>query len=327
MGLSTKKTKTTSSSNQTATMTPNNPAWSENLVSGVADRIGNLGNLDPYSLVADANPLQTSAGNLSGSLGAGIQDARVAFGSGMGSATGATQSIIDGSAPQMTAASLLDGLQNYMSPYTNNVVDTTLANYDRSAGQNRAQQLLNIGGMDDTFGGSGSMAYLGNFDAANQLNRAQTEAQLRDQGFNTGSNLSNLDAGRRQDASSTNAQLQAQQNALKLQAAQQMGALAQSQANTAMGFDANQRDNATSQANIGDVLRQIQQQKLGAPIAQASAQAGLLGQLPLDLFRGQTVNSTGTSTGTSKESGAAMGDWLNYFASNARAAAQAGGGG
>src|SRR5690349_13121528 len=50
------------------TRTPIVPDWANNLTQGVAGRVGSLLNLDPYSLVAPAQGLQTQAGDAASRL-------------------------------------------------------------------------------------------------------------------------------------------------------------------------------------------------------------------------------------------------------------------
>jgi hypothetical protein len=200
------------------------------------------------------------------------------------------------------------------------VVNTTLAGYDQNANQQTQQANLDLAG-DQTFGGSGGSIYKALLGGQQGLGRAQTEAQLRDQGFTTALGAANNDANRAQSAAELNAQLRGQQIDRALAAAGQLVGLSNS-------YDANTRDNLATQAGIGGSLQQIDQQKAGAPLALLGLQSNLFGSLPLGLLHGQDTSGTqsGTSTGTGTESGATLGDWLNYFASNAKAAASAGGG-
>lgn len=270
-----KKSKTTTQ--ETRVMTPNNPEWVTSGMQGLNDKIANYGNLDPYSLVAGPDPLQTQAAQ--GAAGLGVD--RTQFDALNGQA-----------APQVQSASLLDGLDRYMSPYTQNVVDTTLAGFDTNAGRTRAQQTLDIAGQG-AFGGSGAALTRSLTEADMGQRRAMTEAGLRDQAFNTGAGLSNMDAGRRQDASSQNAQLSLQDRMSKIQSL----------------FDINNsnRTDIAMQGDLGAQLQGLSQQRAQAPTNQLINQAGLFGSLPLNLLRGETTNSNGTSTSQTSDPMGALG--------------------
>lgn len=288
-------------------ITPTNPSWVAPQLQGLAGQVSNLAGQDPYSFVAGADPLQTQGAQGASTLGQDPYSYALASGTmgNLASAGANTQNNV----ATVKGNSILPNLENYMSPYTNDVVDTTLANYDRTAGSNRAQQMLSIGGMDDTFGGSGAMSYLGNYDASNQLNRAQTEAGLRDQGFNTGANLANLDADRRQQAQLSNQAAyngQYQFNAGQNDVAQQRQGLA---AQGLVGIDqtgnADARANYGAQTDIGSILQQISQNKSGAPISTLAGLAGVYGSLPLGLLHGQ--DTTGSSKGKTTNVSASLG--------------------
>lgn len=267
-----KKSKQTQTQQSRTVTTPTNPEWVTSGMQGLNDKIANYGNLDPYSLVAGPDPLQTQAAQ--GAAGLGVD--RAQFDALNGQA-----------APQVQASSLLDGLGGYMSPYTNDVVNTTLAGFDTNAGRTRAQQTLDIAGQG-AFGGSGAALTRSLTEADMGQRRAMTEAGLRDQAFNTGAGLSNMDAGRRQDASSQNAQLSLQDRMAKIQSL----------------FDINNsnRTDVAMQGDLGAQLQQLAQARAQAPTNQLINQAGLFGSLPLNLLHGQTQDSNGTTTTTSQES-------------------------
>lgn len=272
---------------QNTVTTPTNPDWVTNSVQGLTGKINDLSQLDPYSLVSGPNPLQnqaaTTAANLSGSPW------------NFDAATGIVRGVANQPTPKVQAASLLDGLQNYMNPYTNDVVNTTLQGFDQQAGMQKAQDALDLANAG-AWGGSGAAIKQAMTAQNLAQSRAATEAQLRDQAFNTGAGLSNTDAGRRQNASSQNALLALASRAQQLQAAGLLGDLSSQ-------YDANQRGNATLQGTLGNDLRNITQQQLTAPISLLQTQAGLMGQMPFNLFNGQISNSTST-TKTSDPMGA-----------------------
>lgn len=303
-----------STTNQTThqTVTPTNPDWVTQPVQTLAGQIGGLSNLDPYSLVAGRNALQTQA---AGTL-AGLSGNNPAY----GNASGLFQGLMNTSTPQVspvsatattgTAASLLPNLQSYMSPYLNNVVNSSLADYDFGAGQTRAQNQLALAN-DDTFGGSGGAIQTAMSNDAITRGRATLASQLLNQGFDTGANLANEDADRTQQMALANlsaqnqfaltnaaAQNQAQQfNAQQVETALNRQRLAgEDLVNTANTQNQSALADASAQASLGDQLRQIQAAYNVAPISLLSSETGLLNSLPLSLFHGQTTDGTSSST-------------------------------
>ena len=107
-------------------------------------------------------------------------------------------------ASNYSASSLLDGLGNYMSPYTGQVVDAALEDYDYGAGQTRASQALDEA-RSGAFGGSGAAIARSMTEGDIARGRGSLSANLRDQGFTRGAGLSAQDAGFRNDASRFNA--------------------------------------------------------------------------------------------------------------------------
>ena len=116
------------------------------------------------------------------------------------------------SASTYSASSLLDGLDRYMSPYTGQVVDAALADYDYGAGQTRAIARSMTEG--ELARGRGSLS-----------------ANLRDQGFTRGAGLSAQDAGFRNDASRFNADAQTRVSMSNADAANQAAAFRAAAAN------------------------------------------------------------------------------------------------
>jgi hypothetical protein len=171
-----KKTTTNTTANQTQTTTPNVPKWGADSLQNLNTQINAIGNSDPQSFVTAAAPLQQQAYSGAGALG-GWQAGNTAA---------------QGTAGGIAGSSLLDGLDKYMNPYTDSVVNSTLANFDQQTGKTQAQMQADAA-KTGAFGGSRYGVAQGDFAAQNNLNRAQTEAQLRDQAFNTGTGLSNTD--------------------------------------------------------------------------------------------------------------------------------------
>lgn len=302
MGLSSKKSTTNTTSSYNNTSTPTNPAQVTGGLTGFADNITNLQNRDPYSFTVGANPLQTQAGQTASQLGSSMPTAQQNFNENMMSAEGNTVGLLGANAPHMGAATAYGGIQNYMDPYLNSVVNTSTANYDRNDGYQRAQAKLDMGNMDDTFGGSGAASYLGNRDATAGLGRAQLEAGLRSQGYTQALAAAQADADRQQQANATNAGLENSNLDRRLTAANQQGALAGNFLTGNTMIDANNRDNIASQGGTGEALRQIELQHQLAPLTTASTIAGLWGSTPLGLLHGENDNGQSQSTSTTKTS-------------------------
>lgn len=335
MGLSSSKQTSKTNQTQTGTTTPNAPDWLTNSLHGYSDAIGNFAQADPNSFVAGASPLQQQAfgntGNLSNwqpqaatasrlAFNAGTQGANLAgaqaqvasppaggkfFGghenSGFLPAGGYTPPPSDpgygqprpGTSfnPALTGASQMG---NYSNPYDQQVINTTLANYDANSGQARAALEAN-GARNGAFGGSRFGIAEGQFDASNAMNRAQTEAGLRQQGFNTAAGYGLQDANAGNTMNMFNAG--EQDNALNRQL--QAAGLLTDQSNA---YDANTRADLGTMGDLGGQQRDIQQQQLQAPLAQLLAQGQLYGNLPYNALVGQTINSNMTGTNVSKTS-------------------------
>jgi hypothetical protein len=284
LGGSKSKSKTTASRTYNETTTPTVPEWASTLTQGQAGRIGGLGGMDPNSLIAPANPLQQRAA------------ATVADLSGhwwnLNKATAVQRAAMGAGANTAQSASLLDGLDNYMSPYRKDVVDAALSDYDFGAGQTRAQQDLEMLGAG-AFGGSGQALTRSMTEDGLARGRATTSANLLDQMFQRGSALSSEDAGRRQQSGHFNAQ---QQDA----AQQRQLAAARDLMESSMAYEGNLRANAQAMMDHGGAMRVIEQERLQAPVTYAGQIGALLSGLPIQLFTGEQKSGTDNSVGTSK---------------------------
>jgi hypothetical protein len=259
--------------------------------------------------------------------------ALLAGGAGPNTATSArVGDVRDVSAASMGSESLLRNLDKYMSPYTNDVVDTTLAGFDVNAERLRAQQAA-AGAGRGAFGGSRYAIGQAVTEGELARERAASEAGLRDRAFTTGAGLSGQDADRRQQAGAMNAQM-AQQAALANQQSELARILAQAGYDQQTGmFNAGQADSALERqlsasglltqigatqqgqeradmemlAGLGGQQRQIQQSYDQADIQSLSAITQLLSQLGLSNYIGQS----GTGTVNVKNTGNALGNFLD----------------
>lgn len=250
-------------------VTPTNPEFVTSGIEDAMSKVKSIGSLDPASLIAGINPLQQLAADKIGQIGS-------------------DRSYLDTlqqGAPSVSAASLLDGLDRYKSGYEKDVVDASMADFDVDRAKTLTQLDLDLAGSQK-FGGSGSALAIG--ETRDALGRARTTlgATLRDQAHTRAAELSNLDAQRRQAASEASAGLEAQNRALLAQ--------------LGLATESSDRANAGAMFDMGSALRDIEAQRLGAPISLATTQAGLLSGLPLQLLQGQIQE--GNSTTTSKTS-------------------------
>lgn len=311
MGFSSKKTKTRE------TVTPTNPAWVEPQLSSLAGRITDLSKMDPYGFTAGPNALQNKAYDAAGGLAPD-------YGS-YGAAKDLFQGLMDTGASAYDPAtvkpnSILPNLGAYMSPYMQQVVDTSLADYDFGAGQTRAQNQLALAN-DTTFGGSGGAIQTALSEDTLARGRGSLAANLRDQGFQTGANLANLDADRRQQAQLAN--MAAFNQARQFNATQMEAALARQQAagRDLVGAANAQNDAAIAgvraQADVGEAFRQAQHQQAQAPLSTIASLVSAYGGLPLSLLHGEIRE------GVTKETGSVL-DALGQVAGIASSLAGAG---
>ena len=109
-----------------------------------------------------------------------------------------------GEAPQ--AASVLDRLSSYMTPFRDQVLAAAMDDYDAESGRRRAAQDLELAGQG-AFGGSGAALTRSLSEGELARGRNSRLAGLLDQMFTQGAGLASGDADRRQQASTAAAQL------------------------------------------------------------------------------------------------------------------------
>ncbi|MBY0512047.1 MAG: hypothetical protein K2P94_18065 [Rhodospirillaceae bacterium] len=107
------------------------------------------------------------------------------------------------SAPTVSAQTGASFMEPYRKGYTDDVVDSTLSNFDRNADR----QLSGYRLRQSQAGAFGDRGLLGEsqFLSDSDMNRAQTEAALRDQGFTRGASFGFQDAANNLSAQNTNA--------------------------------------------------------------------------------------------------------------------------
>ncbi len=298
MGISDKKqtTNSTSTTNSNVTQSPINPPYVDNALQGLVGQITDLSNANPTSFTPGPNGIQQQTYNFLSGLDPNI--------AAYGSAEGLFQGLMDTPTPQVgtataQAASLLPGLQQYMSPYLNNVVNSSLADYNFGAGQTQAANKLALAG-DDTFGGSGGAIQTAMSNDAIDRGRASLVSGLLNQGYGQAATMANEDADRAQQVALANAAAtnQSQQfNASQVEQALNRQRLAgEDLANTAGQNTQQQLAIAQAKAGIGDTFHQIDQAQALAPLSLLGTQASLFSGLPLSLVHGQNTNGTSTTT-------------------------------
>ena len=323
-----KKKETSKSTNVT---TPTNPAWMTGSVQGLQDRINTLGGQDPWSFVPGASSLQQQA--FSGAAGLGTSPyygqaaglANLAANGGANTAQGFTAApAAQAAAGSASAGKFTDlDLQGYLNPFMSGVVDASMADFDAYADSVRAKQRA-------------ASAWNGGVrNSNNAILQAQTEAELararntslsnlRSDAFNRASAIATGDLDRAANVSTANAGYTTQTNLANANATNQGNQFNASAQNAMSQFNAGQQDNALArllqsagvlanvgqaqnaderaniqtQWDLGEAQREIERQKLAAPLDLAEWQAMMMGQMPYNLFTGQTSTGTGTTTQT-----------------------------
>ena len=293
IGGSASKSSQTSNTNSTSsfnnTSMPIVPDWASSLTQNVAGKVGQLSQANPYGFIAPSNDLQQLASSEGGYLNGSP--------SNFNAAVGETGYIMNANAPHTGAVQASPYIQAYMDPYQSDVVDAADADLAANEGHVRAQQALDLAGSG-AFGGSGAALTQSMTEGELARARVSTLAGLRSQGFTQALGAAQQDAQRAQGAKDLNAQLYGQQMDRSLAAARQLGDLS-------AAYDANQRANIGTQLQAGDDLRNIQQQKLQAPVTSTQQIVAMLSGLPIQLFTGQT--QSGTQTGSSTTNASAHG--------------------
>lgn len=274
-----------SKTSSTETTTPNLPDWFKTAQATGATNIAGLAGKDAATLVPGRDILQTKAAQAAGALNPGMNEGS-AYGMDKLKALIGLQSQ---GAPTVSAASLLDNLSAYQNPYTRDVVDASLADFDQNAGKVRAQQALDLAGHG-AFGGSGAPLTVSATEGELARARHMADAGLRSDAFNVGANLSSQDATRRQGASSDNANL-------KIQNRGQIAQNAAMLAGQGLAADANTRANIGAQSEVGAVNRGVESDQALAPFTLQDMINKLYAGLNPELATGKTTTGSGKSSG------------------------------
>jgi len=276
------------------------------LTQATAGRVGAVAGLDPGSLVAPAQPLQTQAAATAGGLTGSPWNFDAAADLARGAATTAwIDPYLHAEAPSAAAGQASQFVGRYMDPYLGQVVDATAADLDASDGRVRAQQALQLA-KSGAFGGSG--AALTQSLTEGELARARATAlgQLRSQGYQSALGAAAGDADRATQAAIENAQLalqtRQQQAQLGLSGQQQQLAAGQALSGLSSAFDADRRADVATQLAAGDALRTVAQQQAEAPAVTTQQIVAMLSGLPIQLFTGQEQQGVQMSASTSNTS-------------------------
>jgi len=330
-----KKTKTSSTETSRTVTTPTRPDWVDDQAKGLNEALTEWGRRDPTASVAPLSDLERRASEGAAGLGVGG-----GWGSGgtdwanWGRPTPATGPAPVATAPELSgarlegrgevpqAASVLDNLSAYMTPFRDQVLAAAMGDYDAEAGRRRAAQDLELAGQG-AFGGSGAALTRSLTEGELARGRNSRLAGLLDQMFAQGASLSAGDADRRQQASTAAAQLaQARdlerarlsqaQDATRMQDALARAQLGQEGelARQRLGLDeaASRRADAERQARIGAQARAVEQARLSAPEQALARRIEMFSGLPLGLFQGSVTDSQGQRNGTETTSGASLGE-------------------
>ena len=177
------------------------------LVSGAGYSVPQLGNAQGYAAARVGAPIGATAatyqaptvGNAPTISGAGYDASQVTVPT-IGSVPGAT-------ATDASAGSIYGNLNQFQNPYQQQVIDASLADFDHEA-QVQQAQLEAQGAASGALGGSRFGIAQGELLADQGRSRAQLDAGLRSQGFDTAANLAGQQAGFDQSANLFNAQNQ-----------------------------------------------------------------------------------------------------------------------
>ena len=273
--MSSKKTTTTQNSNTTSnsTSTPNVPDWLLNPTQTLAGNVGALTAQGSSAYTPTTSALQNTA----------ISGAQNLDTSGSGYTDAATTA---NGVSDVTPQSLLTNLDAYENPYKDQVVNSTLSDFDANAAKTRAAQAA-AAATNGAFGGSRYGVQEASTEDALARARASTESGLLSNMFTTATGLSQSDAAARQQAMESN------------QAAQLQKAGLLSNIATASGTDA--RANLATQEGIGVDATNAENTAKQYPLAYQQSMESLLSGLNPAMFTGSSTSGTGTqnSTGTS----------------------------
>jgi len=230
----------------------------------------------------------TGAGTTLGTAGTELTGAGTTLG-GVSDFLGAAQGLT-GTGAGTGAGSIA----SYMSPYQQQVIDTTLTEFDRQAQAQRSQQAAQALGVPGAFGGGREGVLQAEYLTGSDRNRAALQSGLLQQGFQQAAGL------RQQDLANQMGLGQAQQSLAAQQAgfAGQRAGLAGQQAAFAgqraglgqaqLGLGSAEQSLAQSALGLGSARQSLAQSQLG----QGGFQQGLASLVPQ--LRSQDISTLGS---------------------------------
>jgi hypothetical protein len=260
-------------------------AYAAPATAGIQQAQTTLGGVSPY--IGAAGTGLAGAGTTLGTAGQELTAAGTGLGAAGTQLTGA-QTAMGGVSPYITGAAGLTGtgagtgagsIASYMSPYQQQVIDTSLAEFDKQAAM-RQQQISDAAVAMGGFGGGREGVMQSEYQLGSDKNRAALEAQLLQQGFSQAQAARQADlasqlgiGGAQQQYASGLAGLAGQRAGLAGQAGQFAGARA--------GLAGQEAGFAQQQLGLGGAQQALAGAQLGA--GQAYLQpgqfaSGVLGQ-------------------------------------------------
>jgi len=238
-----------------------------------------VGAFQPF--LTEAATRGTEAATQLGGVPAAIQAADLRLANVPGAITAAQQGLTD-VGTTLTGAAGLTGptaYQSYLSPFQQDVIDTTLSEFDRQRQIEEARQSAAVLGVPGAFGGGREGVLQAEFGARSDANRAALQAGLLQQGFTQAQQLAGQDFNRRLNLAQAQSGLVGQQLGI--------GQAEQNLARSALGIGAARAGLSTDlqrlggfQAGLGQAQQQLAQRDIGTlsqvgTAQQAQAQAQL----------------------------------------------------
>ena len=250
------------------TQTPTMPQYVRDDIKHYSEKVRGIGNVDPASRVPGPSGLQSQAFGMAQQMGNRY--------GGMGALAGKEAQMANPNAYHQQAGAIYGNVgqtglagraEQFKSPYTQNVVDTTLNQHRQATAEQQAQ--MKRGQAASGFGGSGHAIQRGQFQADALRDRAQLQANLLDQAHMRAYGLAGQDAG------------------LRLQGAAGLG-----QVGANMG--AQQMSDLNAMAALGGQQRAIMQEKANADISQLNQQLSLYNKVPTNYLLGKVSKGSQT---------------------------------
>jgi hypothetical protein len=199
---------------------------------------------------------------------------------GLTGAMGGAQAAMGYQPQNITAQTAAGGIGTYMNPYTQQVIDASMADLERQR-QMQQNQLGQQASAAGAFGGSRQSIAEAETNRAFAQQGGQLAAQLRQQGFNTALGASQQDVANQMQAAQANQQAGLSGANLRLSGAGQLGGLAQQGFNMGQQIGQQQFQQGQAQQLINQALIDAARAQYGgftgAPAASLSLPLAALG--------------------------------------------------